>query len=502
MDKREDLARVHRRQFLLAPHPVDLGPDWRHETLAGRYFHYDRDLPIARATDAEGADWVLLGRAIETDRSHSALDAIAGAKTSELSGLTHSWTGRWLLIGTDLILTDACGLLGCLYARDRMGALWISSSPALLAQHAFSNAPEIGDDRTLLHERGISWFPPPRTRYSGIRRLLPSQQLSLTSGEVRARPFLPAIDPSAPYEQTVDWLADALSNAMAGIRAATEGPLWLGLTAGYDSRLILALAKQRQIDIRPYTRLTPRMSVADRTLSPLLAHIAGYDHHGIADQPQGFDRQDLFRQHTAGHVSVGDATPFLAGVRSGLTGTTFGGHGFALASGFSNWHELPETMPSAIDATRQFMEKTGEPAGSPAAGGLTEWFDWVVQTPHDNLDWRDRLFLEQRQTGWLAAKEHVYDMDPLERFPILNCARIYARLLGIDKEKRVGSLIQKDLIESLSPELAAVPFNPPDCSFLLRAPHRVFQRRWFFMSRRLQRRFGRSPNDHSQSMPS
>ncbi len=487
----EDTARAHRRQFLIAPTALDLGPFWKCAPFGNSYFCHDKDLKVTNARDADGASWLLLGHAVETDATRPApADALTAARTADIADLTFSWSGRWLLIGETSVLTDACALLGCLHTKDSEGRLWISSSPTLLAKHALGDEAEIGDHRKLLHERGVSWFPPPRTRFAQIRRLLPSQKLDLRDGHITARSFLPSIEPVTDYDAALSSLNTMFRNAMAGIREITDGPLWLGLTAGYDSRLMLAIAQKAKIDIHPYTRLTPRMSVADRILSPVLAEMAGFEHIASPDQPTNLNRNSMFTEHTAGHVSRGDANPFLAGVRAHMQGTTFGGHGFALASGFSNWHELPDRMPDPAEATRLFLDKTREPKDSTAAEGLNEWFEWATETPHANLDWRDRLFLEQRQTGWLAAKEQVYDMEALERFPILNSARIYACLLSIDRAKRRGSNLQKDLIERIAPDLAEVPFNPPDSSFLTRAPHRVFQRRWFFMSRRLSRRLG------------
>ncbi len=487
----------HRKQFLIAPRPIELGDDWSCMSFGDKYLCHQEDLNVSKAVDADGRPWILLGRAIEVEADRSgAREALQSARTSDVPRLSQSWAGRWLLIEPDHIFTDACGLLGCLYTTDPEGALWVSSSPMLLAEHAFDGTPKILDDRRLKHELGISWFPPPRTRYDAIRRLLPSQTLSLKSSDVAPRPLLPDIGETKNYGQALDWLTSCLQTVMARLRQEVAGPLWLGLTAGYDSRLMLAIAAKSGIDIQPYTRLTPRMLVADRMLPPELCKLAGYRHHTMIDQRTAVDRLDQLKRHAGDNVALHDATPFLSGVRSAMSGLTFGGHGFALAGGFGNWRQLPSQLPGPGDATRLFLQQCQEPLDSPAAFGLRQWFEWIEEHPQPHLDWRDRLFLEQRQTGWLAAKEQIYDMETLERFPILNCAQIYACLLAIDTDKRVGSLIQEDMIRLLSPDLAALPFNPPDRSYLTRAPHRVFQRRWFFLSRRAARRLEQTPATH------
>ena len=118
----------------------------------------------------------------------------------------------------------------------------------------------------------------------------------------------------------------------------------------------------------------------------------------------------------------------------------------------------------------------GEPVGSPAVDGLTEWFEWAEKHPQPNLDWRDRLFLEQRQGGWLASKEQVFDLSMLERFPILNAATVYAHILGLPVSRRNASSVQQSVIERVCPELASIPFNPSDRTFLARHPLLVLRR--------------------------
>jgi hypothetical protein len=89
----------------------------------------------------------------------------------------------------------------------------------------------------------------------------------------------------------------------------------------------------------------------------------------------------------------------------------------------------------------------------------------VIQHPQPHLDWRDRFFIEQRQAGWLSAKEQVYDLADLERFPILNSARLYSILLSVREDERLDSKLQAALIQQVAPELCHYPFNPKDAEF-------------------------------------
>lgn len=478
--------RLHRRQFLLAPRPIAVAEGWTSERLGpGLHLHRCPELRVERAEDAEGRGWVLLGRAVETDPVRSApLASLAAAPSASVPALSHDWAGRWLLIGPFAgqgvrLYPDASALLGCLYCRDAEGALWVSSSPALLAEHAPGVAPALGDPRALAYNQGVSWYPPPRARFAAMRRLLPSQALRLPEGDVEAHPLMPPIDPDRPPGEARAEVARRLVTVLSRLAAATAEPLWLGLTGGYDSRLMLALAAQAGLPLQPFTRVTPRMTVADRVLPAALARIAGYPYRLTFPAAVRKDRRPLLRRHALDHVSEGDARPVLSGERDDLTGISIGGHGFAIAGGFADWRALPAEPASAAATVEAFLQRAGEPDGSPAAAGLTEWLDWIRETPQSHLDWRDRLYLEQRQAGWLAAKEQVSDLNAVERFPVLNSARLYALILGIDVAARRGSDLQRDLIAAALPALLSLPFNPPDRAFLRSRPDLVLRRRVF-----------------------
>jgi hypothetical protein len=275
---------------------------------------------------------------------------------------------------------------------------------------------------------------------------------------------MPAIDKSRGFDETVVLFQQSLVAAMRRLTASKKN-LWLGLTAGYDSRLMLAIAGRARIEIKPFTRVAGRMSVADRLLPPKLAQEIGFQHVFVRKAGRQRARKALLDEHCSGHVSAGDAEPFLMGVRDSLEGIAFGGHGLAFASGFWKLRMLPERLEDANTGALQLARLFGEPVDSTATEGLREWLEWVAQHPHDNLDWRDRFFIEQRQAGWLSSKEQMYDMGGPERFPILNAARTFALLLGLEERQRLGSVVQVEIIRRVAPQLLRYPFNPPDRHF-------------------------------------
>ena len=461
MDKLQ-LPQLHRRQFVIGSSPFRPYDNWLCRQLnSSSWISYCPELKIAWAKDADLVEWILLGLAVQTETNIELIAQISRLSTVEVVNNYWRWAGRWLLIGNSEIHLDANGLLGCFYGRDDRN-IWVSSSPALLGQILT----ETKDTRSLVYGQGISWYTPPYSGFKGIKRLLASQILNFTSGEISPRPLMPDIKSNSNYSRTIISVKDALVTALQNL-GKQQQPLWLGLTAGYDSRLMLAIAKKAQINFTTFTRVAERMSVADRILPPRLAKECGIPHIFLRHKPpqEQAARRQLVRQHTAGNVSDGDSEPYVMGVRDSLTGISFGGHGFAIASGFHTLRQLPATFDSPRKGAEQIAQLFDEPANSSAVEGMTEWLTWVQQHPQKNLDWRDRFFLEQRQAGWLSSKEQVYDLTNLSRFPILNAACIYSLLLSIPEAKRLGSLVQVALIEQLAPELLQYPFNPPEDYF-------------------------------------
>lgn len=457
---------IHRRQFTIGPRKFSLNENWKaYPVNCSSWLSCCPDLRVTSANDANGKNWLILGLAVGTlQKNISPEEEIRRTQSDRIPDLYSDWAGRWVLVGDGRLHLDASGLLGCFYGRDSQGRMWASSSAALIVPILFSDRPPVVDRRILNYEVGISWYTPPRSRFEGISRLLPSQVLDLRSGDVQHRPLMPEICLDRDYEDVLLRVQQILVTTLQQLAQHSPG-LWLGLTAGYDSRLMLALSHFAGIPLHPFTRVSARMSVADRILPPKLAQACGYSHAFITASTRHSGRKRLAEEHTACHVSQGDAEPFVNGVRDGLTGISFGGHGFSVASGFARLHELPQSPGSSQTGARKIAQIFQEPVGSSAASGIQEWLSWVLDYPQKNLNWRDRFFIEQRQAGWLSSKEQLYDLSDLIRFPVLNCARLYSLLLSVRQEKRVGSRIQEDLIKRISPVLAEYPFNPDDYYF-------------------------------------
>lgn len=459
---------LHRRQFIIGPRPVHMTAEWQSAPIDDfGHLSYSPELPVTRVLTGDGQAAYLLGLAVQTAGNAGPEEELRAATVQSVSRNYRSWAGRWiLLIGSQLHM-DAAGLLGCFYANDpRPGgerALWVSSSAALLLQVL-----EIHDRpmRLIHHSVGIDWYPPPGSRFESIRRLLLSQILEFPSGALLPRPLLPAGTVDFSYEETLDLMQGDLVGAIRGA-ADRSGGLWLALTAGHDSRTLLAAAVHAGVHLRTYTHTSKYMRDHDRIIPPKLAAAAGMTHEFYAGGPPQRDLLALFDEHTAGHSVDRDRYyfPRLYFGWSQPEDIILRGFGFALGR-CNYWSRFPGPGPrTEVPDVDVVLRGMGHRSGS-ARQPLQEWIAWTRAHPEPGMDWRDRFYVEQRSAGWGSSVEQAWDLVEGHSFHAANSQSYQAHSLQVPEQQRCRSLPQEDLISRMAPELLKWEFNPPD------PPHR------------------------------
>jgi hypothetical protein len=109
------------------------------------------------------------------------------------------------------------------------------------------------------------WYPGEITPFEGVRRLLPNHELRLRDGEA-SRAHLPP----AASEGVADDLVETISRTLAEqIERLTRDGAYMTLTAGQDSRLLLACAREHVDRVWFFTfvdenRMTPDRQIAER----------------------------------------------------------------------------------------------------------------------------------------------------------------------------------------------------------------------------------------------
>jgi hypothetical protein len=426
-------VRVHRRQFVIGPEPIRARRDWQARPLGpGLVLSYCPSLPLEQTDDG-----LILGIALRPSEVRSA------------------WAGRWAFVADDGRLElDASGLLG-IFSREISSSVWASSSPSILRELeprlAGPSPPLDPDDWTR------DWYPPPRSGFAGVSRLLASQTLDLTSGDIEARRLLPA-PVSRPPDGVLDDLAHILV-ALVALAAERFPDLWVSLSGGIDSRLVLAATHGAGVPVTVYTNDKPGViTKADRTLPPRLAHALGLEHRLVRPRPPDSRRLALFDMHTAEHTFDTDRRYVACGQWDQIPTS-------ALVLGGNTWEvgrcahhaEFAESFPAEDSETGKW---------------LAEWITWAKATPDESLDWRDRYHIEQKLTGWLSSIEQAIDITGRQRVHIANCADVFSLLLSLPEEMRRTGEHQRTLVRMLAPKLDRFPVNAPE-TLVARAARRL-----------------------------
>jgi hypothetical protein len=476
-----DRGRVHRRQFIIGPEPVLVHPDWRIEELRrGVVLSWCPTLPLFRVQDGVGRPWSLIGRALATRAGGpDPATEIAYSRGAELDANADAWAGRWVLVGDGRVRMDAGGLLGCAWRTCGERELWISSSPALLA--ALPGRPRPADvPVALVNGAGMDWIPPPRSRFAGVQRLIPGQELALDT------PSAPVRAGRSPDPSAISGGAAALEDALlAALRAAVEhaaslGRPWLALTGGYDSRLLLATCLSVGIEVQTYTFERTGLAPVDRVLAPRLAAVAGVPHVLFRPRRRSRAAARMLAEHTAGHTGGVDRDYVVRGQWAAIPPDAVVLRGGVFEVGRCFYYPCLQRGANGLHAAalaRLVQEGFGMTSASAVQReGVVAWARWAADHPVAGVDWRDRFYLEQRVGGWLSPIEQALDATGRERIHPACSGRIISALLALDPAVRRESRHHVALISRLAPELLDLPFEWPGAPASRRRLRPAFRR--------------------------
>jgi len=236
-------------------------------------------------------------------------------------------------------------------------------------------------------------------------------------------------------------------------------PLALGITAGIDSRLVLAACREFREDVLYFTfcrhrdRETEREDV--RTPARMLARLSLPHHVFYCDAPDDPALAADFAasvcnpfQHRLDQVR--DLDRHLAPDCVRLSG---------------HFGETARAMFSArIDRSPRSLARRFFKGTVPAATSVIRpWFE-EARAAAERCDYtvRDLHYWESRVGRWAASSQNQYDLAR-ETFAPLACRALVELLLSVDASQRVkqlGSPLSLRIVRELWPELADEPVNP------------------------------------------
>jgi hypothetical protein len=456
------------RGYLLTQESTGAAPQtFLHAVLPnGLNFYHHPAFPVCLS--GSGQNWVLLGgRAIDVLTGQAQLADIACSLYSKILAGEESFfdaldvlSGRFIVIyamqGKVSVLHDACGLKTVFYATDRL----VVGSHASLVDKLVG----LGDsDVAVSKPDGLAakGYPGCETPYRNVRMLTPNTLLELSSRRVRR--YFPREDLTAVT------IRDAAGGIMEAMRKQLDvllgnGKVLASLTAGLDSRVALATARERVGEMQFFTYRKPDSAAqdVDVAVSRQIADLYHLDHRviDIKVPPEAWGE---YKQ-----------------IQNVLLKNTYAFHARALA--FLYWNlfrdqDVIHVRSNLAEIGRSFYKKgkdlpaLSEPSAlaklyspefwdmGPIADAFRDFWDLSEFDKLYNYDSYDMYYWEHRMGCWhshvLIESDVAFDTHIL-----FNARHILKLMLAVPLTDRAKGTVFRAMIDENLLEIKDLPVNP------------------------------------------
>lgn len=471
-DYRELHDNLYFNQFVLGPHGVLQDRGWQQVSInAALTLSAHPELQVARAT-TQDCSLTLVGEAFDAEQPNASnADILArlirhAANLNDLFAATESLGGRWLIIverGTGTFLFhDALGLRQVFFTHADSGLAggWAMSQPGIVAQtlglKVSDEATRFIDSFEFRKNAEYRW-PAASSAFSEISRLLPNHYLDLKTGQAHRYWPHKVIAPQS-MEVASNEIGRLLRGLMAGM--TERCPCVLGLTAGLDSRVVLASAKPIIDRMSATTVRQGRMPSHhdDLVIGAQLAKTFQLPHQVVnsysfitANFSSAF-KKNVFLSHE--HYGPDAEAIFNAFGRKKFTIT-----GSASEVGRLPFRRRPEAKKSTL--TAHDLASLQHMGDNPfALQHFSSWLDDIAE--RHGVPVLDLFGWEQGHGGWLASTQLEFDIAWKDIFTPFNCRKVLLNFLSVEERLRgyPGNRMHKHLISTMWPELLKVAINP------------------------------------------
>lgn len=412
---------------------------------------------------------IILGHSLSTrpeidDAPAEHLLAALREGTGQLLRSLGDYSGRYAIIfgsiGDVKIVNDATAMRSIFYAEQGE----VVASHALLVEQALGGKIRRDD---LPFKYG---YPGNRTPYYRTKLLTANTYLWITA-KVVCR-FWPIVSP-AP--RTVDEAAENALNAatIAMQRMAKGRTLKIALTAGVDSRTILAVGLNARIDFETYTYGDGQDTKLDRAFAAELAEAIGVKHFVVPrpEHPDALNERLSEAHYQAHHAKhVGGLMEFFQEPHA-VAAT-----GNLLEIGRDNYAQARKAkVPAPLSAKtmaelhrrtmgsrmKPTLEKYGVEeflrTAEPAFQGFIDETGYL--NSEGTLDPFDQFYWEHWMGAWHGTAMNERDFYA-EAFIPFNARKIFEELMGVSREERDNSEVFYRMIDMVDPALLDYPVNP------------------------------------------
>ncbi len=411
-------------------------------------------VPLVDATD-EAVGFVL-GQPVEIAEARLLNDQVrletqdgAGVEAA-IEALYQRLGGPFLIVldGYGLARTylDACGSMSLVYDPETRIA---AATAGLLLDDA---AYEARFDRALYEHLNIlrdGWFPAGLTAHAGIKRQLVNHCLDLAAfTQARHWPHRPieiADDPAAA-------IGEICRTSRAIIDAfRAEGDLAFGLTAGNETRMLLAICRDIASELS-FTTVDHPANALDVVRAKEIAARFGL-RHSLLPVRFASDRDAAQWHARSGHCIGGPNMKRHATVLELAEARAFvGGLGGEIGRGF--FWRAGDSCDTEINADT-IVARFGMPPSPQVHAAVEEWRRSV--TAFDPFLALDLAYMELRMGCWAFAQ--AYTLPEVSNIHPLISRPAFTAMLSLPPEWRRQNRMPREAIAQTWPELLALPFN-------------------------------------------
>lgn len=373
------------------------------------------------------------------------------------------------LVGRYVILFGSRTNIYVVGDATSMRPVFYSSGGGAIASHAALLAGREAAAGEKLDLPFSSSFPGNFTPYKGVRILPPNFVLELGSATLqRFWPLGPLGQIST--EKAAARVLDLSTKSWKALSGGRE--VWAALTAGLDSRVMLAVALNAGGDLNAFTYGNNKGTYVDRKVAAHLGKKFGFPHFEVAtERPRGKLSTELSQAHFWDHHW--SAVDPLRKLIANPTAAVFSAN--ILEIGQSNFRKLqwnagveePRTAEQMAAVyhrklsknAKALVEKYGK---SKYMDQVTEYFQELVDDtggPSEFLDPFDEYYWSIRMGTWHGPSSVEKDFygEPLNPF---NNRRIIETILSVSAPDQYDLSVFLRLITMVSCELLEIPINP------------------------------------------
>lgn len=470
-----DIERLlFRRQFLLGPRNFTPNRHWSCTQLQhGLHLSAHADLPCYSVAD-QAITVTLVGHVIDPHQPQADESEILGsliARGSELNPFIDSTmplVGRWVIIFQDhkgtYVFTDPCGFRQVFYHSDGENC-WCASQPELLKAvcHVRYNADPILIP-FLTHRGHVNRESPwigTSTLYENCFHLLPNHYLNLDrSHQVRFYPG--SIISGQATSEIIESASAILQGAMVGM--TNRYKVSLALTAGVDSRVLLAASRHvsNDIDYFVYRQSTFGADHPDIWVPRKMAMELGI--RFVVKTPSNA-LPGWFISMLSQNVTCARVLPKTHNIYdkliAGDNAININGNASEICRNFyDKYCRMDVENVSTPDLAARLLGQ--EPIPSFVEDEIDEWRKSLDSScSGEGLNILDFIYWEQRLGNWGAQYPAEQDIAVEEISPF-NCRQLIQILSAAPRHLRAAPdyPLYQSLIEDMWPEVLAFPINP------------------------------------------